>query len=144
MSPRVVIASADKKNTKVYLACGNRNDSLPHFSARRVAPRTCLYDRKALEPFRGRLVGIGHVRVEFRKLRWRHWGAGKATARGEYAVDGYGWSRVELTAYRKHSYCKCRPFSIGGMFYTRLGVTDLGPAFIGPARGFILDTSPVI
>jgi hypothetical protein len=115
---------------KVYLACGTRRDPTP--STKHLAPRSCAIRAYAVDIFQ-------YVNVEFRRLKWRRWGKGRATARGQYAVSGYGWNPVSLSASRP----QYNQGKLTGIFYTRLQVIDTCRCgFLGPSRAFVLDSSP--
>jgi hypothetical protein len=121
--------SAQARGT-VYLACGTHRDPTP--STKQVAPRSCAIRAYAIDIFQ-------YVNVEFRRLKWRRWGKGRPTARGQYAVSGYGWNPVSLTASRP----QYNQGKLTGVFYTRLQVIDTCRCgFIGPSRAFVLDSSP--
>jgi len=93
---------------RAYLLCADRGARERH---RRFQPRTC----NTLRPRQPFAAAVNLVR-----LRWRHWGAARATARG---IER-GFHRpatniaVRVRAYRRRQGCR------GDWIYTRLRVSS--------------------
>jgi hypothetical protein len=126
----LVVGTTAWARTTVYLACGTQRSLIP--STKHVAPRSCAMWAYAVDIYQ-------YMDVRFRHLRWRQWGTSHATARGQYSVSGSPWQPVSLTAYARFRLYGRLP----GVFYTRLrGIDTCRCGFIGPSRGFTLDTTP--
>jgi hypothetical protein len=109
---------------QTYLSCKSGSESTR-------APRSC--HMRAYDTTQETMVDIA-----FRSLLRRRWGTLRVSATGQYAVSGAGWNPVSLTASGRTSYGE-----LAAAFYTRLSVLDsCACGFLGPGRGFVLDTPP--